>query len=233
MKTMEARRAEDSEGDERQAVAYLRAHPDFFTRHRALLAELDIAHTCGNAASLIEHQVMALREQNHQLRQRLQELISHARDNESLQRRMHGLTLAMIACGGIGAVCDTLYGALEDEFEAEAPVLRLFRRPREGGEAGRPEIASLEGLAGEMMDNLLRAGRPVCGRIRRSYREYLFGEREIGSGVLVPLGGERRVGILAVGSADPGRYRPGMGTDILRDLADVAEGVLAPYLLST
>ena len=47
-----------------QVAAYLRAHKDFFVEHEALLADITIPHETGKAVSLVERQVVVLRERN-------------------------------------------------------------------------------------------------------------------------------------------------------------------------
>ena len=70
---------------------------------------------------------------------------------------------------------------------------------------------------------LLVGGQPLCGRLSESKLGFLFGERahEVRSTALVPLGEHSRDGLMALGSADPDRFFPGMGTLFLDLLADV------------
>lgn len=50
--------------DENEVADFLRAHPDFFERHLALLSELVVPHSSrGGAVSLLERQVGVLRDQ--------------------------------------------------------------------------------------------------------------------------------------------------------------------------
>jgi hypothetical protein len=60
----------------------------------------------------------------------------------------------------------------------------------------------------------------------------LLGESGAGmrSRALLPLGAaEAPWGLLVLGSSDPERYRPGMGTTYLERLAELAEALLAPW----
>ena len=72
----------------------------------------------------------------------------------------------------------------------------------------------------------LEKGVSVCGRLNRNKRDYLFGTRAqwVQSTVLVPMGDD---GMLAVGSSDPARFYPGMGTLFLDLLARVVVSRLA------
>ena len=129
---MSVRRVQANESDagmEERIAEYLRLHPDFFGRHPDLAARLEIPHPCGDAVSLIEYQVSVLRDHNHQLRHRLQDLINHARDNEDLNGRLQRLTLSLIDCSDLEEVLATLYESLRESFHADRAAIRLFSPP--------------------------------------------------------------------------------------------------------
>ena len=77
----------DSEANtisEDQIVDYLRQNPDFFARQDDLLAEISLPHDSGNAISLLERQVNILRERGTEARQKLNNLLENARNNDQL-----------------------------------------------------------------------------------------------------------------------------------------------------
>jgi hypothetical protein len=81
----------------------------------------------------------------------------------------------------------------------------------------------------KMFETLFEAGRPRCGQIRDSQRDFLFGPDtvEIGSAALVPLG-QPSLGLLAIGSPDAERFHPTMSTEFLGRIGDlVSEAVRA------
>ncbi len=48
-----------------EIIKYLKNNPEFFTKHPEILQELKIPHETGeNVSSLIEHQVIRLRQKN-------------------------------------------------------------------------------------------------------------------------------------------------------------------------
>jgi uncharacterized protein YigA (DUF484 family) len=65
----------------------------------------------------------------------------------------------------------------------------------------------------------LKDGEPICGRLQPEKQALLYAERadEVQSTALLPLPG---VGLLAVGSRDPNRFYPGMGTLFLRMMGE-------------
>ena len=87
-------------------------------------------------------------------------------------------------------------------------------------------------LAATTLDNicrLLASGKPRCGQVRDSQRDWLFGTGtvEVGSVALVPLGPGGNVGLLACGSGDANRFNPSMSTDFLIRIAELIAAAVA------
>ena len=220
-------------GLEQIVADYLRQHPDFFMRHGDLVGEMEVLHPCGRAVSLIEYQVTVLRDQSHQLRRRLQDLLVTARENEQLSERVHGLTLDLVACRTLPEALQTLYRALRASFGAEHAAVRLFAAPAQPADAALPEVLGPEERSRRLLAPILGMGTPLCGRVPAEQARALFGEAgdRVRSAALLPLGGAGRTGVLAIGSSDEARYQPGMATTFLRQLADVAREVMQRFLV--
>lgn len=218
-----------------EAIAdYLQLNPDFFERHSALLTKLKLAHSRGAATvSLIERQVQALRDKNQALEARLRELIDVARDNDVLAGKIHRLSCRLIRASDAEGLLDALEHSLRQEFGASEWLLLLGS----AHPSGLTRISSrhlrlvADGAAElKMFETLFESGRPRCGQIRDSQRDFLFGAGtvEIGSAALVPLGPEPSAGLLAIGSPDAERFHPTMSTEFLARIGDlVSEAVHA------
>ena len=65
----------------------------------------------------------------------------------------------------------------------------------------------------------IRDGQPICGRLHPDKNALLYGLRaeEVQSSALLVLPG---TGLVAVGSRDPNRFFPGMGTLFLRMMGE-------------
>ena len=215
-----------------QVVEFLRADPEFFARNPALLAELRIPHDVDGAVSLLEHQVGVLRGRLQQQDKRLQRLLANARDNEELAQRMHGLTLALIDCSAADEVFAALYHTLSEQFGADAAGVRLFAPPRDEQDRRLGEFVQIDAAGRVLFDRSVAADKPICGRLPAAQAEFLFGAHaaDIASAAVLPLGSARRFGLLAIGSRDPQRFHPGMGTMFLRNLAEVVTRVLLPHV---
>jgi uncharacterized protein YigA (DUF484 family) len=91
----------------------------------------------------------------------------------------------------------------------------------------RPVASNDQNLVG--FENLLTTGKPRCGQIRDSQRDFIFGpdSGSIGSVALVPLSGDAPLGLLVLGSLSRERFHPGMSTDFLALLGQLISDALA------
>jgi uncharacterized protein YigA (DUF484 family) len=204
----------DAEAD--QAVAtYLLQHLDFLVRHPEVLAKLHVPHGAGGAVSLIEHQVAVLREQLANERGRLNHLMARAHEYEQLSTRLHELTVQLITVPDLERACAALEASLREQFSADAVAIRLF--PVD------PEQRADDPLVQAFVDFIDR-DRCLCGPLAPKQAEPLFGDdaATIRSAALVPIRGTDRSGVLAIGSTDPKRFTPDMGTELLERLGAIA-----------
>ncbi|MCF6217321.1 MAG: DUF484 family protein [Gammaproteobacteria bacterium] len=201
------------EEQEKQTIEYLRNHPGFFNDNAALLAELEVPHVqSGNRVSLIERQVKILREQKGELKVHLQELIAIARDNDSLNKRLNSLTLALLLEKDREAFITQLKKRLHDDFAADIVTLHLREGDIEPGWQDLYQIVKQEGVK--------------CGSPAESNKQQLFGEMADGidSVALISLG---EAGLLAIGSHDSEHFHKDVATDYLKQLAAVVKVILA------
>ena len=205
---------------------FLRQNPDFLEREPALLKDMELSHASGPAISLIEKQVQFLRGQNQTLEQRLNQLVQVASDNEKLMSRLHELTLELMVMRDLPSFFDRLSEALLSEFKADILNITLFDLKIEAGPKTPLYHALRDDPEIQQFQDQLDKGESVCGRLNRDKRDYLFTSRAqwVQSTALVPLGDS---GLLAIGSSDPARFYPGMGTLFLDLLGNVVTSRIA------
>jgi len=223
---------------------YLRDHPEFFTTHTGLLADIRVPHRTDGTISLIEHQVSVLRERNHALQHQLHSLVQVARDNDRLNEQVQRLTLALLEAPDLHAVLRALGDSLVNDFRADALVMGLFvaeqRLPRDADLALTIRALSAETEGAAAFASTLNARKPLCGHLRREQRNYLFAdtaEENVASAVVVALGfpgansrHARRLGLLGIGSRDARRYHAGMGTVFLSHMGELIGRAVGRYL---
>jgi uncharacterized protein len=218
---------------ESSVVEYLQGEPDFFERNRQLLDKLRLPHIRGEGAtvSLVERQVEVLRERNTSGERKLKELIDVARVNDQLADRIHRLSLRMLRAKSAAQTIDAIEISLREDFDAMHSVLVLFTPfDAELEQSARRFLRPCTRDAAEMkmFESLLASGKPRCGQIRDSQRDYLFGKDtvEIGSAALTPLGPKGALGILAIGASDMQRFHPGMATEFLTRIGELVSCAL-------
>ena len=217
-----------------EAIAdYLQQNPEFFERHAALLGKIKLPHGRGVAAvSLVERQVAVLREKNEKLESRLRELIEVARDNDVLAGKIHRLACRLLRARSAPDLIEALEGSLREDFGASEWILLLAPATQsELAKISSRHLRIVDAMAHElkMFETLFESGRPRCGQIRDSQRDYLFGENtiEIASAALVPLGQNASAGLLAIGSPDSERFHPTMSTEFLARIGNLVSEAIA------
>ena len=211
-----------------EVASYLRRHPDFLKEFPDLAITLLLPREQGPAASLASYQLEVLRDKNAEFGRRLRELIEIAHENEQLMVRVHTLTLALMRAKGLGDTVSRVVASLTEDFNTDLVRIVLFR-----ADPGLPAadwllvepagVAALPAFA-----EFVKRGEPLCGRLQQEKLDALFGARagEVRSSVLLAIGD---VGLLAIGSLDPNRFNPGMGTVFLRLIAEAISTAVARY----
>lgn len=217
---------EKKRSDQDIARNFLQENPRFLLDNPEILARLQLPHESGEAVSLIERQVVQLRDQNEKLSRQLNQLVKVASDNETLMGRLHDMTLELTAIEGLPAFFDRLAELLLDEFNADILNISLLGREVQAGKRTPLYTIDIDDPEFKQFQAQLDKGQTSCGRLSRSKLEFLFRQRAqwVQSTALVPLGGH---GLMAIGSSDPARFYPGMGTLFLDLLARVVADRLA------
>ncbi|MGH8198081.1 MAG: DUF484 family protein [Steroidobacteraceae bacterium] len=233
MTTRPVRGVEIAEVDEAAVASYLAATPEFFDRHAQLLAKIRLpdARSGTSTVSLVERQVEVLRERNRQLERKVKDFVDVARENDALGTRVLAMARRLIAARGRSAVITAIEAALREDFGAGQSVLVLTaaRAPQGIVESRFLRIVPADAPDLRSFETLFSAGKPRCGQLRDSQREFLFGADapEVGSVALVPLGSKGSLGLLACGSNDSQRFNPTMSTDFLAHIGELIAAALS------
>jgi len=227
MSTQTARGLAAGQTDEERIERYLSLNPDFFERHQPLLARMRLPHMrTGSTVSLVERQVEVLREQKTDADRRLAEFIGVARANDQLAERIHRFTRRLLRAPSAVAALTSLEASLREDFDAFHSVL-LLTAPVESLRKANYEpflrAVAVDDANFRSFEALLATGKPRCGQVRDTQRDFLFGPEaaSIGSVALVPLGDNGTVGLLALGSAERERFHPGMSTEFLKRMGEL------------
>jgi len=207
---------------------YLRQHPRFLENFPDVAAELVMPREQGPAASLAAYQLEALRARNHELNERLAELVAIAGDNEQLMVRVHTLTVGLLRDDTLADVLKSFVAALNEDFHTGLVRVLLFR---DGAELPRADwlVCVPEGAKGlPVFADFLARGEPACGRLAQEKLDRLFGADagKVQSTALLKVGD---AGLLAIGSDDPNRFHPGIGTLFLKLIAQALDAAMSRF----
>ncbi|MET0290589.1 MAG: DUF484 family protein [Pseudoxanthomonas sp.] len=211
-----------------EVAMWLRRHPTFLKQFPDLALSLVVPREEGPAASLATYQLEVLREKNRELSRRLGDLFANAQDNERLAVRVHQLTLALMRQSNAADTLSAMAASLQEDFAGDLVRLVVFQ-PVDGiTDAEWLQVLSQDSHHLNPFRDCLRDGEPICGRLQPEKSAVLYGPRadEVASSALLPLPG---VGLVAVGSRDPNRFYPGMGTLFLRMMGESLAAALQRF----
>jgi len=209
---------------------YLREHPDFFNQHHELFTRLTVPHPQhgGQAISLAERQLHALRDKIRQLEVKLSELIRFGEENDDISAKVHRLSVALLQADRVEAVRQALFDSLREDFAVPHVSLKLWgaTATADAGGVAHPDAFGVSEAARRHVENLRH---PYCGAPENIEVAGWFGEAapHVRSLALMPLRApEGCFGLLALGSAEPERFYPEMGTLYLGRIAELAAAAL-------
>jgi uncharacterized protein len=204
---------------------FLRANPQFFDQNPDLLETIQVPHPYGGRAiPLAERQTVALREKARSLEGRLAELLENGAQNDAISEKVHRLAVAMVGARDFPALARSLYFHLREDFAVPHVALRVW------GKAVPVDFDEARPVSDAQREHAAMMGAPQCGPAHGNAFVSWFGDaaEHIRSLALVPLGQTSVFGLLAMGSEDPKRFYPDMGTLYLRRIGELcAAGVTA------
>ena len=211
-----------------EVANFLRRNPDFLIEFPDLALVLKMPRQLGDTTSLASYQLEVLRDKNRSLNRRLQELIAIASENEQLVVRVHALTLALMRAESLDETLRRVVATLNEDLASDLVRVVLHAAPAGLAPADWLLAAAPDDRVVHALREVTSRSEPMCGRLGPDKLESLFGARaaDVKSAVLMPIPAR---GLIAVGSTDPNRFHPGMGTMFLKLIADAVGAALARF----
>jgi hypothetical protein len=198
---------------------YLQNNPDFFEAHAELLADLVIPHPYGGRTiSLSERQMLMLRERVKDLEKKLVEWMAIAKENESLQDKVHQYTLALLGTYDLASKQAVATQNLREIFSVPHAVIHLWKE-----QPPSTEVITFADLH----------SKPVCVHQAVFDTQLWFGEaaEHLRSFAYLPLrNNSQSIGMLILASEDAQRFYPEMGTLFLQRIAEIVSSAIKPHL---
>ena len=214
-------------------ATYLRAHPEFFLQQDDLLAELSLPHESGNAISLLERQVTILRERGIEARQKLNNLLENARNNDQLFDTTRNLVLALLRAKNITEIANVAVDQLSNHDSIDACEIVIVEHPdlQVANSVRTDSLASLK----HRFDDVFRLKRTHCGALEEEHVDWLFNNNEsVKSTALCPVISNGEVlALLALGNHAENYFNVNLDTLFLDFIGHVVGAVLDRQLGTT
>lgn len=209
-----------------QISEFLRLNPEFFVGHPELLTDISVPHPySGQAISLGERQVLALRDKSRGLELKLREFIQFAEENDAIGDKLHKLSLGLMRARSLEAVFQSLHLSLSESFAVPHATLRVWadRAP------DMPEFAPVSVDVKVLMTGLAqpRCGADVAEEVRGWFGAIGVNQKSF---ALAPLREDNLNGLLVLASEDAKRFYPEMGTLYLSWLAELSGAAISRFL---
>lgn len=209
-------------------LSYLRQHPDFLSLHGEIFTEITVPHPHGGQAiSLAERQLHALRDKIRLLELKLSELIRFGEENDEIGEKVHRLSLQLLESDNYEGLRYALLSSLRDDFAIPHVGVRIWNSViSHGDEDFAPVSEQLRMLAGDLH-------QPYCGAPNNLELLQWFGEAapHVRSLALIPLRRDAQVcGLLVLASEEAERFYPEMGTLYLSRIGDLVASALRRHL---
>lgn len=209
----------------KDVAQYLKDHPDFFNQYSETLAQISIPDPHGGRAiSITERQMGALRDQVKRLESRLAELLRFGEENDVLSAKTQRLAVAFAGARDIASVVLVIYAHLGGSFSIPHVAVRLWGVP------GDPDSLEFQPLGEDVKAFASAQKHAYCGAGSGPDVEAWFGEdgSRVRSIALVALrNGDTTFGLIALGSEEPERFYPEMGTLYLDRIGELASAALS------
>ncbi|HVI58601.1 MAG TPA: DUF484 family protein [Luteimonas sp.] len=211
-----------------EVAAWLRLHPKFLQQFPDLALSMVVPREEGPAASLASYQLEVLRDKNRELTRRLHDLYAIAQDNERLAVQTQQLTLTLLRQDTAADTVRAMAATLGEDFNGDLVRVVLFEPVAGLDEVDWLQVIDRDDRVLAPFRDCLADGEPLCGRLHPDKQALLYGPRveAVQSSALLPLDG---VGLVAVGSRDPNRFYPGMGTLFLRMMGEAFAAALKRF----
>lgn len=210
-----------------QVSRYLRSHPQFFEQHAHLLTEIFLPSPHGNGTiSLTERQQLAQRDKIRVMESKMAQLISYAEQNDKISQHVHQFSVQLLASPSLDGLSNLLVQSMQDIFAVSHSQLLIWQTPSD------PSLAQdklFSAVSSPFQDWVSGLSLPYCGEKPASADGLV--PASLQSFAFIPLGDKNQVyGVLILGTEDPVRFKPDMGSMYLQRIGDLVSAAVATHL---
>jgi hypothetical protein len=208
----------------KEIAEYLILNPNFFKENPEVLNSIEIIHESGAAVSLIQKQVELLRSNYNSTTDKLMELLGIAKNNEDIFILTKELILSLIDASSIEEIVALIEKSFVADFGAKKSKVLFFTESSKNLPKGRVKNPA---EARNILGNLLKPGKIFCGEVNKKVAKFIFNQKTgVKEMALVPLNSSSLLGLIALGSDQPGKYSDNKDTLFLDFIAEVVSKLI-------
>jgi len=196
--------------DPKEVELFLLDNLDFFESRESLVSELKFKHSSSSASSLLERQIIKLRDEQKNLMDLLSSFIKTATLNEDLFNKSKDLTLSILESSTGEEVIKKVQEDFKKNFNVDNCILELL----DGNQMNEVESKT------EMS---FHKGAIHCGSFSKEKMKFLFGDERVESMAVAVMIVGKDIGLLKLGSYERTKYLGDEDTAFIEYVRDVLE----------
>ena len=200
--------------DVKDVELFLLDNLDFFVTRESLVSEMKFKHSQSSASSILERQIMKLRDEHKNVIELLKSFIDTASINEDLFKKSKDLTLKILESATSDSIKEIVEKSFKKDFAVDECMIEFF---------DNKAIDKIEKGTGLSMHK----GAVHCGSFSNEKMGFLFEDNKIESLVIAVIVLKDQVGLLKLGSYDRAKYLGDEDTTFIEYIRDIIEKKLS------
>ena len=200
--------------DVKDVELFLLDNLDFFVTRESLVSEMKFKHSQSSASSILERQIMKLRDEHKNVIELLKSFIDTATINEDLFKKSKDLTLKILESATSDSIKEIVEKSFKKDFGVDECLIEFF---------DNKAIDKIEKGTGLSMHK----GAVHCGSFSNEKMGFLFEDNKIESLVIAVIVLKDQVGLLKLGSYDRAKYLGDEDTTFIEYIRDIIEKKLS------
>ncbi len=200
--------------DAKDVELFLLDNLDFFVTRESLVSEMKFKHSQSSASSILERQIIKLRDEHKNIIELLKSFIDTASINEDLFKKSKDLTLKILESDTNDDIKEIVEESFKKDFGVDECIVEFF---------DNKAIDKLEKGTGLSMHK----GAVHCGSFSNEKIALLFDDEKIESLVVAVIILKDEIGLLKLGSHDRTKYLGDEDTTFIEYIRDILEKKLS------
>ena len=200
--------------DVKDVELFLLDNLDFFVTRESLVSEMKFKHSQSSASSILERQIMKLRDEHKNVIELLKSFIDTATINEDLFKKSKDLTLKILESATSDSIKEIVEKSFKKDFGVDECLIEFF---------DNKAIDKIEKGTGLSMHK----GAVHCGSFSNEKMSFLFKDNKIESLVIAVIVLKDQIGLLKLGSYDRAKYLGDEDTTFIEYIRDILEKKLS------